>query len=141
MAAAVASILIVGVPVAGAAQPGASCANGSSAVDQYCENVPSANGHGTPPPGTPNTAPRLGTTLPQSSIRTIDRLPAKARKRARKLLSLTAPVPVRASITGSKGGWSLPLGVIIALIAVAAAGVTAALVRRRRGRPGDATGG
>jgi hypothetical protein len=129
------SMLVVGVSGASAAhQPGASCGSTSSAINQYCENLPSATGHGTPPPGTPNTAPRLSTS--PAAVRAIDQLPAKARKRARKLLSLPAPVPVSASLTGTgpKGGWSLPLGVIVALIAVAVAGATVALARRGRGR-------
>jgi hypothetical protein len=129
------AMLVAGVGGASAAhQPGASCGNTSSAINQYCENLPSANGHGTPPPGTPNTAPRLSSS--PTAVRAVDRSPAKARKRARKLLSLPAPVPVSASLTGTgtKGGWSLPLGVIIALIAVAAAGATVALARWGRGR-------
>jgi hypothetical protein len=132
MAATLGVTLLTGATVASASStPGAGCGNGSSAINQYCENVPSANGRGTPPPGTPDTAPRLGTTLPQAAVRAIDRLPAKARKRARRLLSLPAPVPVTASL-GHQSGWSLPLGVIIAMIAVAAAGGAAAVVRWRR---------
>jgi hypothetical protein len=133
IAATLGAMLVAGVGGASAAQqPGGSCGSTSSAIDQYCENIPAANGRGTPPPGTPDTAPRLSTS--PAAVHAIDRLPAKARKHAQKLLSLPAPIPVRASVTPSGGGWSLPLGVIIALIAVAATGAAAALARRRRGR-------
>jgi len=123
---------------ASAAQPGASCNNTSSAINQYCEDLPSASG-GSPPPGTP--MPALGATLPLSAVRAYNHLPAKARKRARKLLSLPAPaasVRVNASISTHKSAWSLPFWIVLAIIAIAAA-CLAAVARRRRDRTGPAT--
>jgi hypothetical protein len=112
------------------AQPGGSCSSTSSAINQYCENIPSATG-GSTPPGT--VGPSVGTTLPPSGVRAYRHLPAAERKRARRLLSLPAPttsVPVTSSI--HHGAWSLPVWVILSLIAIAAAGAAALITRRRR---------
>ena len=117
-----------------AAQPGAGCGNPSSAVNQYCEDIPSASGGSTPPAaGTPG--PVLGATLPRSAVRAFGHLPARTQKRARKLLSLPAAgtsVPVTAAIGVHKSAWSLPTGVILALLAIAVGAVAVAAARRRR---------
>lgn len=116
------------------AQPGASCNSTSAAINQYCENIPTATGGGTPPRGAGGPpAPNLGTTLPTATVRSI-------RKRARALLALPAPgptVPVSASIAVHKSSWSLPIVLLLALIAIAVAGATAAMVRHRRQTASD----
>jgi hypothetical protein len=127
--------------VASGAAPGAGCSNTSSAIDQYCEDIPSASGSGTPPPGTPGPSARqLGSALPRSAARTFRRLPAATRTRARGLLSLpasAAAVPVSGSIAAHRGAWSLPSGVILAMVAIVAACAAAAVFgRRRRGTGG-----
>jgi hypothetical protein len=136
IAATVSAMLFVGAAGALAAatkrgaQPGSGCSSTSSAINQYCENIPSATG-GSAPPGT--IGPSVGTTLPQSGVSAYRHLPAAQRKRARKLLSLPAPttsVPVTSSIHHS--AWSLPVWVILSLIAIAAAGAAAVITRRRR---------
>jgi hypothetical protein len=83
--------------------------------------VPSAGASG-------QLARTLGATLPNSALRA-------TQGRARKLRSLPAPsasVPITASLGAHKSPWSLPLGVILALIAIAAAGAAAAFARHRR---------
>jgi hypothetical protein len=124
-------------------QPGANCGNTSSAINQYCEDVPSASGGGSGPPGTQGaTGPQLGTGLPPAAVRALKRLPDRVRNRARKLLSLPAPgasVPVSGSISSHTSAWALPIGVILAMVAIAGACVAAAVVGRRRRRGGRAS--
>jgi hypothetical protein len=109
-------------------QPGASCSSTASAVNQYCEDIPTAAGGGTPPPGAPGPpAPSLATTLPKAAVR------AATRKRARALLSIPAPgpsVPITASV--HKSSSSFPTGLLVALIAIAAALAAGAFARHRR---------
>jgi hypothetical protein len=133
-----------GAAAQAAPQPGASCAKTPSAINQYCENIPSATGGSLPPPGTPGpAAATLGTALPQSAVRRYQHLPAAAQKRARKLLALPAPaasVPLSASISTRKSAWSLPTGLLVAMVAMAIAGAGAAIARhRRRTGPPSAT--
>ena len=122
-------------------EPGAGCGSTSSAVNQYCEDIPSATGGSAMPTGTAGPpAPTLGTALPQSAARAYQRLPATTRKRARKLLSLPAPapaVPVSASFTADRSAWSLPTGLILAMLAIVAACSAAAVARRNRSRGGE----
>jgi hypothetical protein len=142
-------ILLTGAVVAQAAsapsgvQPGANCGNTSSAINQYCEDIPSASGGGTPPPGAPGSpAPHLGTTLPQPAARVFNHLSVVKRKRAEKLLSLPTPaasVPVTGSLEARTGEWSPPIGVILAMVATAAVGLVAAIIGRRRRGSGPPT--
>lgn len=124
-------------------QPGANCGNTSSAINQYCENIPSASGGGTPPPGASGpAAPQLGTALPKPAVRALNRLPVAARKRAGKLLALPAPaisVPVTGSIAARTDPWSVPLSVIFAMVAIAVACAATAVIGRRRGGSGPPT--
>lgn len=121
-----------GTAAARSNQPGASCGSGSSAVNQYCENIPSANGRGTPAPGQPQTGPQLGSSLPPAAAKALHR--RGARKRAHNLLLLPAPAHVSASLGGQGGGLGVPAGVIIALALVAVTGGVAMYARSRQGR-------
>ncbi len=139
---------------AGAAsdQAGASCANPSvSALNQYCENIPTATGGRTPHAGTP----ALGGTLPPQ----VTRAPggtststgsagggargssAGARAR-RRLLTLPAPsthAPLKGSVaTASPSSLSLTLILVLLLIALALGGL--ALWRLRSHRPTGSAG-
>lgn len=151
----VVAITAVAAPVA-AAQPGAACAgpNGASALNQYCENVPTAAGGKVPGVGSASIA----STLPPAITARIKALPAGDPRR--RLLSLptaaqttAAPGRDRAAASGTPPGapgtrtvisseirtgpssiaW--PLVLVIALATVALLGV--ALVRRHRRRPQD----
>lgn len=131
-------------------QSGAACGAGtSSAINEYCEMIPSATGLATPTPNTPGQStvgPGVetgGTTAsptairtndPRSEIRAYEELPAATRRRARELLSLSGaatPVPVSASLAEHPDAWSLPIGIVLGIVAIAAAGGTAAIIRRR----------
>lgn len=136
-------VLVTGSAGALAAQqPGASCSSGntSSAINQYCEDIPSATGGSPSPPGAPGPpTPTLSTTLPQAKVGAYHHLSAKERKRAGKLLTIPAPtgsVPISASVSASTSAWSLPTGVALAMVAIAAACGIAAIVRRRQSRTG-----
>ncbi len=139
VAAAVTSIaLTVGVG-AGPAQALSGCSSGApSAIDQYCESIPTANNGPTSlgPAATPGGITPLASTLRRSILQRI----ARSRKRA---ILLSIPAPYRhessATVSGATVGgstpavnpWSLvqiPILVIGALV-FALAGV--ALWRRR----------
>jgi hypothetical protein len=116
--------------------PGGSCASGSvSALNQYCEQIPSAAGGKTPGPGTPavgNSVPGLtprAIALSASSSQTSVR-PA-ARKALRALPARTRSRPITGSVADDGiVSHSLPLVLILAAIASVLALV--AFVRRRR---------
>jgi hypothetical protein len=121
------------------------CANPvDSALNQYCDSIPSASGPHSPTAGTPSVA----TTLPRAAVARINGADsrsggtrgghARARKRARRaLLSLPAPGPraalsdTRAAITG---GWLLPLWLTLVLIGLAVAMIAATVGTRYRQR-------
>ncbi len=125
-------IVFAGAAPAGATEPGAACGSSSSALDQYCQNLPSANGHGGTLTPNANT-PTLAGALPPSAVQAYERLTAAKRNRARKLLSLAAPAPaVPLGASAHTSAWALPLGVILAMIAIAAAIASAVIARRRQ---------
>lgn len=125
----------------GAIAPG--CANPvNSALNQYCDSIPSSTGSQSPHAGTPSVA----ATLPRAALIRIDNAgPRSAGGRARArhrhaLLSLPAAGPraplsaARADITG---GAMLPVWLIVTLIALALAMIAATVFARyRRQREG-----
>jgi hypothetical protein len=139
VAAAVISIALTVSVGAEPAQALSGCSSGApSAIDQYCESIPTANNGPTSlgPAGTPGGITPLASTLPRPILQRLTR----SRKRVI-LLSIPAPYRQTSSATvsgGNVGGsmpavspWSLiqiPL-VVIGALAVALAGV--ALWRRR----------
>jgi hypothetical protein len=141
------TVLAVGLPMGlwlcnppafAATIPG--CVNpADSALNQYCETIPSATGGQTPSVG----APAVASTLTPKLVRRIE----AARGLQRALLRLPAPasarhhasrpsrplLPVRAAVTSV---WSLSLGLILVLVALAMALTATAAARwRQRDRP------
>ncbi|HWF56305.1 MAG TPA: hypothetical protein VG223_16825 [Solirubrobacteraceae bacterium] len=109
-----------------AASAGAACSGHAnvSALNQYCEDIPSATGPNAPAPGTP------AAQLPASVVRRI--VASDRRSPDRKLLRLPGggprhPLGAVASTTGSSS-----LLLILVLVAVAVALAAAAAARRRQ---------
>lgn len=146
-------VLAVGISSASAAAttlPG--CNNpADSAFNQYCDSVPSATGSQRPQAG----APALGTALPSRTVRQIGRAQGgkvgsahagpngrAAADHARvphALLTLPAPGRRHALSTNRASipsAWSLPLWMILVLVAVALALLGIAVVRWRTRRSG-----
>jgi hypothetical protein len=123
---------------ASGALPGVNCsANVPSALNQYCEDIPSAIGARQAAPG--STA--LAATLPQRSLRTLSgptptRRNAAGRGRRSNLLALPAATrrelipPIGAEL--HPNGWELFSALIAVIAALALAAAAAALLRRRR---------
>jgi hypothetical protein len=113
-------------------RPGSACGNGSiSALNQYCEQIPSATGAQTPGVGTP----ALGSTPAGSAIAAQvggSRVSASARRRLRSLPAAVHPRPIAGSVT-APSIWSISLTLILILIALALA-LTALAYRRWRQR-------
>lgn len=108
----------------------------ASAIDQYCEDLPTASGPATPSLGTP----ALGPALPQRLRAGLVRSRSSGGLRARRAL-LTLPAagprhplggPVESRVNVS--GWSLFGPLIIALVASALALGATVLVRQWRER-------
>lgn len=159
---ALAALLTAVTPAAASSQPGAACSDPTvSAVNQYCELIPSATGGHAPGPGTPALAGHLSSPVKselrdrrggQSASSASGRAPASrsatrrqgpARKlpgaRARRAL-LTLPAPSPRALFGAAAGprsstWSLFSGLIGVLAAATLVAAVLALVRRRRGTP------
>jgi hypothetical protein len=118
-------------PAAARFVPG--CANpADSALNQYCETLPSAKGPQVPGPGTPAVA----TTLPARLARGIARGRGRRPQDRRALLRLpAAPRPqLRVAFGSAEPGSGLPLWLILALSGLALA-LIATGVRHRRRRP------
>lgn len=136
-------VLFVGAAPAVAAAsstPGVPCAgNEPSALDEYCEDIPSATGGGEAGPGTA----ALSTTLAGRARRSLTAAPsprrpgpAKAARRARMIL-LSLPSPTRSESLGSGpqpgvSGWSALQKLVAVVAAVGAAAILVGVVRRRR---------
>ena len=138
LAAFISIVVTVGVGT-GPAQALSGCSSGAaSAIDQYCESIPTANNGPTSlgPAGTPGGITPLASTLRRPILQRI----ARSRKRA---ILLSIPAPYRHESTATANGatvggstpavspWSLiqiPI-LVIAALAFALAGV--ALWRRR----------
>jgi hypothetical protein len=131
-------------PPALAARPGSACTKQSvSALDQYCENIPSATGPQNPGAGTP----AVGSALPPAVVHALttghSSVPLAIRRQLRAL-----PAAVHharrhgarasaASIGGTVAAanvWSLSLTLILILAGVALALVAIAVERWRRRR-------
>ena len=123
--------VLVCVPVARASDAGQGCAGPStiSALNQYCENIPSATGARPPLPG----SPALAGSLSRSIVREV--LRAGPQSTRRKLLRLPAGAGPIAPAPGSVGAadlWSLSLPLIVAMVAIAVGLATIAAGRRKR---------
>lgn len=108
-----------------------------SAINEYCDAIPTPTGGAVPRVGSPSVAK----TLPPAAVNRINAAPA-----ARNLLTLPAPARVRhrakhkravatASIgTATTSAWSLALTLILVLVAIALllAAIAAERWRRRR---------
>lgn len=141
-AAALLGCAVLGVPARPAiADPsGSPCKNNNvSALNQYCENVASANGPGTPGVGTPALAPTLPARIQRSlSPSAASHLSPQTRARLRML-----PAPVRTQRVSASIASTTPLSTahpitqwltfILVLVAIALALVVLAIGRRRRG--------
>ena len=126
-------------PGAIAGPAGSPCANNNaSALNQYCENIPSAGGPGTPGVGTPALAPTLPARIQRSlSPTATNHLSQKTRTRLRML-----PAPVRTQRVSASVGSTTPVSAahpitqwltfILVLVAIALALVVVAIGRRRR---------
>jgi hypothetical protein len=129
-----------GTPSAHAAgnRPGSSCGNGSvSALNQYCEQIPSATGRQTPRVGTAAlgstpAASAIGAPAGRAAAR--GRVSAAARERLRSLPAGVRAHPIAGSVTGADI-WSLSLTLILVLVALALALIALAFHRWRRDRP------
>jgi len=117
-----------------AAGAGAMCAGPQtvSALNQYCENVPTAGGGQSPGPGTP----ALSSALPPRVAGAITRRHGPSV--TRKLLALPAasltPLHLAGQPPGRADPLSLLLPLVLVLVALAAAIAGAAHARRRRQR-------
>jgi hypothetical protein len=113
--------------------PGVRCSgNGPSALNQYCEDIPSSTGAGQAAPG----LPALATTLRRRSVRALSAATSR-RNAARRGSLLTLPAPgsrglIRSGPDPHPDGWALFSGLIGVIVAVAFALATVALLRRRR---------
>jgi hypothetical protein len=130
-------------PVAAAAPPGSPCArNTVSALDQYCEQLPSAKGAQTPQAGTPALGPTLPPRVQRALAAPRGAIPQQVRQQLRLLpASATAPVPhpgtgvtPGAATATPPSPWSLSLPLILVLAAIALALLALAVARRRRRR-------
>jgi hypothetical protein len=127
---------------AASSQPGAPCANPTvSAVNQYCEDIPSASGPRASGPG----APILASSLPRRAAQRLAGAaagapagrvaPREARKARAHVALLSLPAPgARVPLSGSPAtNDASPFSWLIAVLAgVALALAAAAIVRRRR---------
>jgi hypothetical protein len=113
--------------------PGGACAGppSVSAINQYCEDIPSATGATTPLPGTP----ALQGSLPARVVRAIEHAPANSP--VRRLLRLPASRRARSVLVLRPAATSsslLALWLALALVALVALMVAAAQRRRHRQR-------
>jgi hypothetical protein len=135
-------LLVVGTAPALAAHGRAGCgAPAGSAINQYCEALPSATGRSQPHVGSPSVA----NTLPPRTVHQLsDGTPA-----AQQLLTLPAAhkrhrhhaKPTAAGLTGPDASvWSLSLLMILILVALAL-GLGGIAFERRRRRSNNAPSG
>jgi hypothetical protein len=116
-----------------AATPAPGCDNpAESALNQYCDAVPTAVGAKPPTLGSPS----LRSSLPPQALRRLraSGLGAAARRRLLSLPAPTKPAHPAQTAAGSASLWSLALWMILLLAAIALA-LTAVAARRRRRRP------
>ena len=155
--AALVALLLPALPALAASGPGAPCSDPTvSAINQYCENVPTSSGGNSAGPGAAQLAPRLSAgvrsrlgataTAPGTATqgaasahgpRHRRHQSASARRPAAALLTLPAPGPPARldSGTGRPSAASLLSGLVLALLAIGVllGGVAAAV--RLRGNP------
>ena len=136
-------------PATASTPPGGACSHQqASAVNQYCENIPSATGGNQAGPGTPplssQLAPSVSTRLGGAGVR-VSGAPSRAGGRrhgraqsrkasASRLFGLPAPgahLPFPDARHAAASGWSLFSGLLIVLAALAMALGAVAVVRRR----------
>ncbi len=136
LAAAAALVACASAPVALAA--GGCGGPADSALNQYCEQIPTAHGGQKPQVG----YPQLGGVLPLAAVRRIERSAASAGRahagRAaalRALLRLPAPQHAPRPSLSQVGGSSLPLWLILVLATCALALLLAAANRWRKREP------
>jgi hypothetical protein len=124
----------VGLAQLARANPVTSCDNpADSALNQYCETVPSTGGGQRPTSGTP----ALGSSLPAPIVRQIVTPAAGHRARHRRLLTIPAPTrhlkaaaSSRQTVAATAGLSTWTIVIVAALALALAAGVM--LDRRRR---------
>jgi hypothetical protein len=126
-------VLCAWLALAGAAVAGVpGCANpADSALNQYCDSVPTSVGPKPPWAGSPS----LATSLPQRVRRLL--WASAERRRLAALTTLPAPVtPARVTVPAPSASlWSLALWMILLLAAIALGVVAAAAARNRLRRP------
>jgi hypothetical protein len=127
--------------------PGSACSKQSvSALDQYCENIPSATGPQTPgagtqavgnglPPAVARALTARRSSVPLAVRRELRALPAAARHHTRRLGKRDTGHDRQTTGTVSAANvWSLSLTLILILVGVALGLLAVATERWRRGR-------
>ncbi len=132
--------LTLGAAPAYGARGGAGCSgNAPSALDQYCEVIPSARGGETPRSGSPALGSALPARLVQQLVNRQSLLSARVQQTRKKLLTLPAPDPPRSlgatgDVNATVNSWSVAWPLILIMAAVMLAFAAAALAQRKRRR-------